>query len=124
MPPRKKKSQPLPDDVPATLPASHESSPVQETAGAPAAPAEDGTNAAPARSWQPDPFAMMTVSLGAERDSPRMRLYRSNKLNQMAIGFDVLCGQPHNWSSVVLPFMLRSAAIVRDFKQSGSGNAT
>ena len=30
----------------------------------------------------------MAVSLGPDKDSPRMRLYRSNRLNQMAIGFD------------------------------------
>ncbi|WP_171471174.1 hypothetical protein [Frigoriglobus tundricola] len=31
---------------------------------------------------------LMAVSLGPDKDSPRMRLYRSNKLNQMAIKFD------------------------------------
>jgi hypothetical protein len=86
---RKKKPLPLPDDAPATTPASHESSLTQETADTPAVPAEGGTDATPARSWQPDPFVLMTVSLGAERDSPRMRLFRSNKLNQMAIGFEL-----------------------------------
>jgi hypothetical protein len=30
----------------------------------------------------------MAVTLGPNLDSPRMRLYRSNRLNQMAIGFD------------------------------------
>ena len=89
MPPRKKKSLPLPDDAPIAQPTSHGSPATQETANTPAAPSEGDADAAPARTWQPDPVTLMTVSLGDERDSPKMRLYRSNRLNQMALGFDV-----------------------------------
>jgi hypothetical protein len=109
MPPRKKKQPQVLDAVPAppaahetrptpeTLPASHGTPPTPETlpapeptpAGSPVAPSEDRPEAAPARSWQPDPFLLMAVSLGPERDGPRMRLYRNNGFNQMAIRFDV-----------------------------------
>ena len=82
--PRKQKPLPKPDHAPAVT-----TPPAPETASPPAAPAEvTPTNSSPTRAWQPDPFVLMAVSLGAERTSPRMRLYRSNRLNQMAIQFD------------------------------------
>src|SRR4051794_8918252 len=106
MPPRKKKQSPRPEDAPpATSESAHTREPVgistqpvsseapgapaaTEAVGTPAGPAEGGPDAARQRVWQPDPFVLMAVSLGPERDSPKVRLYRSNKLNQMAIRFD------------------------------------
>src|ERR1700722_14895319 len=43
---------------------------------------------APRRQWQPDPFPFMAISLGPDKDSPKMTLFRSNRLNQLAIRFD------------------------------------
>ena len=50
----------------------------------PATEAED----APRRQWEPDPHPLRTMALGLEKDSPKMTLFRSNKLNQLAIRFD------------------------------------
>lgn len=93
MPPRKKKTPALPKDEPVAPPALIEPPPAPETAAARAAPAHDAAEGARAR--QPDPFTLMTVSLGPDRDSPKMRLYRSNRMNQMAIGFDDKPEQQH-----------------------------
>ncbi|WP_162668143.1 hypothetical protein [Gemmata massiliana] len=78
-PPRKKKPLPLPEDAPGQPLASHESPLARETAP----PAGD---TARTRAWQPDPFPLMTITLGFAKDSPRMTLFRSNKFNQMAVG--------------------------------------
>lgn len=43
-----------------------------------------------AKTWagQPDPFPFLSVALTDANDGPRVRLYRSRRFNQMAIGFD------------------------------------
>jgi hypothetical protein len=40
------------------------------------------------RARQPDPFELESIALGSAKDSPRMRLYRSNRTQTMAIQFD------------------------------------
>ncbi|MFO0851855.1 MAG: hypothetical protein U0871_25310 [Gemmataceae bacterium] len=50
-----------------------------------------GADEAPdAKTWagQPDPFPFLSVALTDANDGPRVRLYRSRRFNQMAIGFD------------------------------------
>lgn len=82
---------------PSATAAAAEQPPVTE---APAAPAEVRPAASegqsqqtpeaeggPRRQWQPDPFPLMVINLGSDKDSPTMKLFRSNKLNQMAIQF-------------------------------------
>ena len=71
----------------ATPQAIEQAAAVEPSAGELRQPATRAEGA-PRRQWQPDPFPLMTISLGAKKDSPRMTLYRSNKLNQMAIRFD------------------------------------
>lgn len=95
MPPRKKKKSQMPGDAPDSPPALIDPPPAPEKSSTPAVAANDAAEVAPARARQPDPFALMTVSLGPERDSPKMRLFRSNRLNQMAIGFDEKPEQKH-----------------------------
>ena len=53
-----------------------------------------GSEAAP-RVWHPDPFPLMTLALGTDTNGPAMKLFRSNKLNQMAIRFDEKPGAEH-----------------------------
>jgi hypothetical protein len=89
MTPRRKKS-PTPDEH---QPAPEEASPPTPAPGPEVAGTEEGntqptTPEAAQRSWQPDPFALRTITLGSDKDSPRMTLFRSNKLNQVAIRFD------------------------------------
>ena len=36
----------------------------------------------------PDPFPLAAITLGAEKDSPRVRLFRSDRFKQVAIRFD------------------------------------
>ena len=79
---------PLAAAVPDTVPPPASPPAAVEHPGAPepaqlAAPAED----APRRQWQPDPFPLMVVNLGLDADGPTAKLFRSNKLNQMAIRF-------------------------------------
>jgi hypothetical protein len=66
--------------------------PTAPTEGIPAASEEQPqptleAERGPRRQWQPDPFPLMAISLGQDKDSPKMTLFRSNKLNQMAIQF-------------------------------------
>ncbi len=69
------------------------------TAGeAPAPTTPDGRTAegeTTRREWQPDPFPLRKIALGMAKDSPTMTLYRSNKLNQVAIRFDERPAEEH-----------------------------
>jgi hypothetical protein len=47
------------------------------------------------KTWQPDPFALMTVPLGKGHDAPRMTLFRNNRYQQMAIRFDQKPAEHH-----------------------------
>lgn len=47
------------------------------------------------KTWQPDPFPLMTVPLGKGRDAPRMTLLRNNRYQQMAIRFDQKPAEHH-----------------------------
>lgn len=47
------------------------------------------------KTWQPDPFPLMTVPLGKGRDAPRMTLFRNNRYQQMAIRFDQKPAEHH-----------------------------
>jgi hypothetical protein len=47
------------------------------------------TSRRPEKLLVPDPFAISTINLGAERHSPMMRLLRSNDSMQMQVQFDV-----------------------------------
>ena len=95
---RRKKSPvtPTPAEPPPVTAAAPEATPqaIEPAAAVEPAAAEEqrqpATQAedAPRRQWQPDPFSLLTISLGAKKDSPRMTLFRSNKLNQLAIRFD------------------------------------
>ncbi|MCE9564617.1 MAG: hypothetical protein K8U57_21495 [Planctomycetes bacterium] len=40
------------------------------------------------RQYQPDPFPMEQITLGEDNEAPKMRLYRNNRLREMAIQFD------------------------------------
>jgi hypothetical protein len=62
-----------------------------EEFGPPAA----GTEGQQRRRWQPDPFPFMAVTLGPDKSSPKMTLYRSNKLNQLAIQFEEKPAEEH-----------------------------
>ena len=98
MPPRKKKDTVRPDDAAAISPAPYEPLPTPEPSVTTAPTADhvpDSAEPAPVRSWQPDPFVLMAVTLGPDAESPRIRLYRSNKLNQMAIKFDTKPEHPY-----------------------------
>lgn len=44
--------------------------------------------AAPTMAFQPDPFPALSVALGDAADSPRVRLFRNRRMNQVAIRFD------------------------------------
>lgn len=50
---------------------------------------------APRRLWQPDPFPLKVVNLGPDKNGPTAKLFRSNKLNQMAIRFDEKPEEPY-----------------------------
>jgi hypothetical protein len=94
---RRKKSPetPAPAEQPPITAAAPKATPqaveptaaVEPSAGEQRLPATEAEGA-PRRQWQPDPFPLMTLSLGAKKDSPKMTLFRSNKLNQVAIRFD------------------------------------
>ena len=47
------------------------------------APAIAPTENQPPRQWQLDPFPLLTITLGDAKDSPRMTLFRNNRLNQI-----------------------------------------
>jgi hypothetical protein len=94
---RRKKSPvtPAPAEQPPIRPAEHEAAlqAVEPTAAVEPSADEQRqppteAEGAPRRQWQPDPFPFMAISLGPDKDSPKMTLFRSNKLNQMAIRFD------------------------------------
>jgi hypothetical protein len=47
------------------------------------------------KTWQPDPFALMSTALGEGRGAPRMTLFRNNRFQQMAIRFDQKPAEHH-----------------------------
>ena len=73
--------QPPATESPAAL---TEVRPVATEGQTPPVPEAEG---GPRRQWQPDPFPLMVINLGPDKDSPTMKLFRSNKLNQMAVQF-------------------------------------
>ncbi|OWK45579.1 hypothetical protein [Fimbriiglobus ruber] len=89
---KKPPAETTPAEQPAVTVTAPETAPplaVVEPAGTdePTQPATQAGDA-PRRQWQPDPFSLMVISLGPDKDGPKMTLFRSNKLNQMAIRFD------------------------------------
>ena len=65
-----------------------DAAPATEPARADVAPA------APAAAYQPDPFPMLSLSLGDKPDAPRVHLYRNRRMNQVAIRFDEKPAEP------------------------------
>lgn len=47
------------------------------------------------KTWQPDPFPLMTAPLGKGHDAPRMTLLRNNRYQQMAMRFDQKPAEHH-----------------------------
>jgi hypothetical protein len=54
----------------------------------PEAPGADQSPDTKTWSGQPDPFPFLSVAVTDANDGPRVRLYRSRRYHQMAIGFD------------------------------------
>lgn len=93
MPSRRKKPTAPPEQSEPTSAAPPVATPTPDAPPVPdSQPAE---HEVPRRQWQPDPFPLRKINLGAAKDGPTATLYRSNKLNQVAIRFDEKPGDEH-----------------------------
>ena len=93
---KRKTPQPTAAAVPAT--STPDAAPaVTAEAEPPASPAAQDmqTRSDQPKAFQPDPFPLMSVSLGGDADAPRVRLYRSRRMNQVAVRFDEKPAEPH-----------------------------
>jgi hypothetical protein len=69
-------------------PSEESAPPVAATATLDPATEEEQPTGERKTAWYPDPREWKSVSLGSDRDSPRLRLLRSHRFNQMQIRSD------------------------------------
>ncbi len=105
MPAKRRKTTPpvatAPDPIaPASPPTTHEPDEfdraIADRAAVPApAPVTESPRDDAGRVYQPDPFPHLTVALRDGADAPRVRLFRSRRMNQVAVRFDEKPAEPH-----------------------------
>lgn len=85
----RRKPAPNADITPAAAEPTPSAAPAADAPAAEAGPAE------PAAAPFADRHPLDTVALGPANDAPKMRLFRSDKYQQMQISFDEKPGEPH-----------------------------